>query len=134
MNLRRPKRAGAGENAAFSDLAFLLIIYFLVIAGFTVNRGFPLDLSSRDPVSPVPQDEVLRFRLDREGRLFLDGLERNRREAESIIAASVASRPGLVLVLDVDPLAPWQEVVSFVELARRLEVQSFSFAGGRASP
>ncbi|MDR1211038.1 MAG: biopolymer transporter ExbD [Spirochaetaceae bacterium] len=132
MKLRRPKKAGAGESAAFSDLAFLLMIYFLVIAGFTVNRGFPLDLMPKDPLRAILENEPLRFRLDREGRLFSGGLERNRAESESIIAA--ASGPGLVLVLDVDPLAPWQEVVSFVELARRLEVQSFSFAAWGALP
>ncbi|MDR1430338.1 MAG: biopolymer transporter ExbD [Spirochaetaceae bacterium] len=132
MKIRRPKRSGAGESAAFSDLAFLLIIYFLVIAGFTVNKGFLLGLQAKDQALPVRQDDMLRFRLDREGRLFLDGDVMDFREAGSIIAR--AASPGFVLVLEADPLVPWQEVVSFVELARNLEVETFSFATGEALP
>jgi biopolymer transport protein ExbD len=134
MTIPRRKRPGAGESAAFSDLAFLLIIYFIVIAGFNINKGFLLDLPAKDSSRLILKDELLRFRLDGEGRLFLDGLVTGFSEAEKTIRASVASYPNLALVLEVDPLAPWQSVVSFVELSRNLDVETFSFKMEEASP
>jgi biopolymer transport protein ExbD len=134
MNILRRKKAGAGESAAFSDLAFLLIIYFIVIAGFNINKGFLLDLPAKDSSRLILKDELLRFRLDGEGRLFSDGLVTEFSEAEKTIQAAVASYPNLALVLEVDPLSPWQSVVSFVELSRNLEVETFSFKMQEASP
>jgi biopolymer transport protein ExbD len=40
----------------------------------------------------------------------------------------VSQRPNLAVVLDIAPSAPWQNVVSFVELAQKLQVDSFSFS------
>jgi biopolymer transport protein ExbD len=134
MKIPRRKRIGAGESAAFSDLAFLLIIYFIVIAGFTINKGFLLDLPAKNSSRLILKDELLRFRLDGEGRLFSGGLATELGEAEETIRAAIAAYPNLALVLEVDPLAPWQSVVSFVELSRNLEVETFSFKMEEASP
>ncbi|MDR0390098.1 MAG: biopolymer transporter ExbD [Spirochaetaceae bacterium] len=134
MNIARRKRPGGGESAAFSDLAFLLIIYFIVIAGFNINKGFLLGLPAKDSSRLILKEELLRFSLDGEGRLFSGGLATDRGEAEKIIRTAVASYPNLALVLEVDPQAPWQNVVSFVELAQELAVETFSFTMLEASP
>jgi biopolymer transport protein ExbD len=134
MKIKGRKKTGAGESAAFSDLAFLLIIYFIVIAGFNINKGFLLDLPAKDSSRLILKDELLRFHLDGEGRLFIDGLVTELIEAEKTIRAAAASYPNLALVLEVDPRSPWQSVVSFVELSRNLDVETFSFKMEGASP
>ena len=128
MKLSRRRRGGAGESAAFSDLAFLLIIYFIVIAGFNINKGFLLNLPAKDSTRFILKDELLRFELDAAGKLFRDGVPFSYGEAERTIRAATASYPNLALVLEVDPASPWQELVSFVELAQKLEVETFSFS------
>ena len=127
MKIKRPKRGMFAESAASSDLAFLLIIYFLVIAGFNVNMGFLMNLPARDSVRTVLRDDLLRFEMDGEGKLFSQELELSLQEAEQRIRIAVAGNPNLAVVLLIDAQAPWQQVVSFVELAQRLQVDSFSF-------
>jgi biopolymer transport protein ExbD len=39
----------------------------------------------------------------------------------------VSTNPNLAVQVFVSPAAPWQSVVSFVEMARKLAVDSFSF-------
>jgi len=39
MKIKRQKNVFQ-DSSASSDIAFLLIIYFIVIAGFNVNKGF----------------------------------------------------------------------------------------------
>jgi biopolymer transport protein ExbD len=128
MKLLRRRRGGTGESAAFSDLAFLLIIYFIVIAGFNINKGFLLNLPAKDSTRFILKDELLRFELDDEGTLFREGLPVSSGEAERTIRAAVAAYPSLALVLEVNPASPWQALVSFVELAQKLEVETFSFS------
>ena len=38
----------AGSSGSLNDLSFLLIIFFIVIAGFNVNKGFLLNLPSKE--------------------------------------------------------------------------------------
>jgi biopolymer transport protein ExbD len=127
MKLNRRKRRGFEDTSASSDIAFLLIIYFIVIAGFNVNKGFLVNLPAKDSTRLIQKDDLLRFELDRSGALLFRGEALDHAGAEREIRSAVAARPNLAVILTVDGSAPWQQVVSFVELAQRLEVESFSF-------
>ena len=115
------------ETSASSDVAFLLIIYFLVITGFNINQGFLLNLPAKNTTRLVLKDELLRLEMDRNGTLFHEGTELTLAEAERDIRLAVAEHPNLAVVLSIDSEAPWQHVVYFVELAQKLKVDSFSF-------
>jgi biopolymer transport protein ExbD len=127
MTLRVGKKKGASENSALSDLAFLLIIYFIVIAGFNINKGFLMNLPVKDSVRLIQKDDLLRFELNDEGILFLNEEEINLQDAESKIRSAISLQPNLAVLLFADPKTAWQNVVNFVELAQKLEVESFSF-------
>ncbi|MDR0403856.1 MAG: biopolymer transporter ExbD [Treponema sp.] len=131
MNIRRPRRA-AIESSALSDMAFLLIIYFIVIAGFNLNRGFLLALPQKDSVRMVRKDELLRFRLDGEGTIVFEDAATDQSRAERRIQAAVAANPNLAVALVVAPGTPWQSVVTFVSLVQKAGVSSFSFSMERA--
>jgi biopolymer transport protein ExbD len=127
MKVRRKKRGQPDNSAALSDLAFLLIIYFIVIAGFNVNKGFLMDLPAKDSVRTLHKDDILRFELTESGALTLNGSSITKDETEARIASAAQTRENLAVLLTVSPKAPWWSVVSFVELAKRLKIKSFSF-------
>jgi biopolymer transport protein ExbD len=128
MTLKRRPRLSHGESSAQSDLAFLLIIYFIAIAGFNVNRGFLVNLPAKDSTRFLLQEDILRYELDQGGALSIRGQSATFAVAEQQIAQAIAARPNLALVLAIDPRCPWQEVVSFVEIAQKLKVEAFSFS------
>jgi biopolymer transport protein ExbD len=123
---RRPRRKDS-DSAAFSDLAFLLIIYFIVIAGFSVNKGFLMNLPAKDSTRLVLKDDILRYELDAAGSIRYDDAVIDRVTAGQDIRAGLAAHPNLSVVLTVDKDCPWQQLVSFVEMAQNLRVDSFSF-------
>jgi biopolymer transport protein ExbD len=128
MRLKRKNRFGIENSSALSDMAFLLIIYFMVIAGFNINHGFLIDLPRKDSVKMVLRDELLRFSLDKEGLIHFQDTVMDYPRAEAEIRAAVAAKPNLAVILSVSPEASWQKVVSFVELAQKLAVENFSFS------
>ncbi|MDR2344047.1 MAG: biopolymer transporter ExbD [Spirochaetaceae bacterium] len=127
MKIRRKKKRLFDNNSALSDLAFLLIIYFIVIAGFNINKGFLMDLPVKDSVRTLHKDDILRFELTDGGTLTFNGSFVTRNETEEKIASAARTRENLAVLLTVSPKAPWWSVVSFVELAKRLKIKSFSF-------
>jgi len=127
MTLNRRKKHSHEDTSALSDLAFLLIIYFIVIAGFNINKGFLLTLPAKDSTRMVLREELLRFELAPDGALVFQGEAVDAAFAEQAIGQGIAARPNLAVVLTIAPECPWQQVVAFVELAERLQVDSFSF-------
>jgi biopolymer transport protein ExbD len=127
MKLNRKRGGISQDSGASSDIAFLLIIYFIVIAGFNVNKGFLMNLPARDSTRLILKEDLLRFELDPGGSIVFGGSILDQASAEREIRAAVSLNPNIAVLLTVDGEAPWQKVVSFVELARKLEVDSFSF-------
>jgi biopolymer transport protein ExbD len=127
MKLPRKKRPGADGSSASSDIAFLLIIYFIVIAGFNVNKGFLMNLPAKDSSRLILKEDLLRFELDDAGSIIFQGNTVGRAEAEQAIRAGISGNPNIAVILTISPKAPWQQVVSFVESAQKLQIDSFSF-------
>ena len=128
MKLNRKKRIGFSDSSAASDIAFLLIIYFMVIAGFNVNKGFLMNLPAKDSTRLILREDLIRFHIDSAGLISyydeLIGLS----EAKNLIESAMTANPDIAVLLTIDPQARWQRVVSFVELAQDLNIDSFSFS------
>ncbi|MDR2149876.1 MAG: biopolymer transporter ExbD [Spirochaetaceae bacterium] len=131
MKLKRRRRHGIADSSASSDIAFLLIIYFLVIAGFTVNKGFLLGLPAKESTRIVKPQNVIRFRLDKDGTLWYKDAPLDFSGAEQELRGLFGEEPDqsdMVVSLSIASQAPWQSVVSFVELLQaKIGIQSFSF-------
>ena len=134
MRLKRRRRRGFADSSASSDIAFLLIIYFIVIAGFNINKGFLMNLPARDSTRFIQREDLLRFSMDNTGAIIHDGSALDINAAEQLIRSAQAVNPNIAVILNIDPLAQWQRVVSFVELAQDLRIDSFSFSMRKERP
>jgi biopolymer transport protein ExbD len=127
MKLTRKKKLGFLDTAASSDLAFLLIIYFIVIAGFNINTGFLMNLPAKNSTRMIHKDDLIRFNLDKDGLIIYNEELIGIPEARNLIASAQTANPEIAVMLTIDPQARWQRVVSFVEIAQDLRIESFSF-------
>ena len=127
MKLKRAHRLGFAESSAASDVAFLLIIYFIVIAGFNINKGFLMNLPAKDSTRLILRDDLMRFEIDQDGYIVYEDELVGIPEAENLIKSAQLQNPNIAVMLSVNPAAKWQRVVSFVELAQDLQIDSFSF-------
>jgi biopolymer transport protein ExbD len=134
MKINRRKRLSFAESSAASDIAFLLIIYFIVIAGFNINKGFLIHLPAKDSTRLILRDDLLRFELDSDDNIMHEGEVINVQEARKIIGAAQAINPNIAVILSINRDTRWQRVVFFVELAQDLKIESFSFAMKKESP
>jgi biopolymer transport protein ExbD len=128
MKIKRRVRRGFNDSSASSDVAFLLIIYFIVIAGFNVNKGFLMNLPAKDSTRLILRDDLLRFELDAAGEVVYQNQVRDMSFAAGAIRSAAEANPNTAVILTIDPLSPWQQVVSFVELAQNLKIDAFSFS------
>jgi biopolymer transport protein ExbD len=134
MKLKRRAKQGFADSSASSDIAFLLIIYFIVIAGFNVNKGFLMNLPAKDSTRLILRDDLLRFDMDSGGNIIYEDSAIAILQAENIIRSAQAANPNIAVIITIDPQAQWQRVVSFVELAQDLKIDSFSFSMQRNTP
>ncbi|MCL2271233.1 MAG: biopolymer transporter ExbD [Treponema sp.] len=134
MKIKRHKKYSFLETCAASDLAFLLIIYFLVIAGFNISKGFIINLPAKDSAKIVYSEDIIRFEMNQNGEINFNNGIVSISGAEAAIRSGRSSNPNITVVITIDSQAKWQNVVSFVELAQNLQIESFSFSMKKDSP
>jgi len=133
MKIKRQKNVFQ-DSSASSDIAFLLIIYFIVIAGFNVNKGFLMNLPAKDSSRLILKDDLLRFEMDTNGNVVYEGNVIETPGAKTLIQTAQRNNPDIAVIITIDGQAHWQNVVNFVELAQDMKIDSFSFSMKKENP
>ena len=123
----RHKVDDAGSSGSLNDLSFLLIIFFIVIAGFNVNKGFLLNLPSKEKPVVVNQNDIIKCSLRSDGSVFLDGKRIEVSELNGIITGKLKKWPNMTFLLTIDGEAPYQSVVNVIAEVKSLKIENFSF-------
>ncbi len=130
MNIKRKNKNifDVSESGSLSDLAFLLIIFFIVIAIFNINKGFLLGLPQKHSTKIVNVKDIIKITLSKDAELFYMGKVISIEELEKIINENLATNPNLTVLLKIDEEVKYQNVVNIVEVIRKLDVENFSFS------
>jgi biopolymer transport protein ExbD len=119
---------GIADSGTLSDLAFLLIIFFIVIAVFNVNEGFILGLPRVDSAKLVNAEEIIKVYLNENNELFYKEEKMTLEELEELVSENYYQKPDMTFLLKVSPDARYQDFVNVVDSIRKLEVENFSFS------
>ncbi len=116
-----------GDSGALNDLSFLLIIFFIVIAGFNINKGFLIDLPDNQKPRVVNTNDLLKCFVGSDGNLFIDGKSIDREALFLELRGKKSQYPNMTFLLVIHPETPWQHVVAIIHDTRRLDIENFSF-------
>ena len=117
----------SSSSGALNDLSFLLIIFFIVIAGFNVNKGFLLNLPVKDKPRIVKTDDLMKCRLTPDGAILVDNKRLTQDELRTAIAEKKAEWPNMTFLLLIDSETEYQRVVDIIYEIKQLKIENFSF-------
>lgn len=116
-----------GSSGSLQDLSFLLIIFFIVIAGFNVNKGFLMNMPEKAKPRIVQSNDLIKCVLNADGSILLDGKAVDTARFEKIVSEKKQAQPNMTFFLLIAPDAPYQNVINLIHEVRRLHVENFSF-------
>ncbi|MCG8568790.1 MAG: biopolymer transporter ExbD [Spirochaetes bacterium] len=128
IKVKRRKRIDVADSGALSDLAFLLIIFFIVIAVFNINKGFMLSLPQKNSSKIVNTSDIIKIFINNDGQIVYDDKIITHLELEDIVAQRLKIRPNMTFLLKIDPEAQYQNMVTVVDIVQKLDVDNFSFS------
>lgn len=128
IKISRRKGIDISDSGSLSDLAFLLIVFFIVIAMFNINKGFILSLPQKNSTKILNVKDILRITLNEKGEIFLKENVVPIEEVEHEIKDILTLNPNLTVLLRIHPEVNYQRVVNVVESVRKLNVENFSFS------
>jgi biopolymer transport protein ExbD len=137
----RPRRARRGVHIDMTpmvDVAFLLVIFFMVTAVFRKPKLLDLDMPTPDRAATLEQASALSVKVREDGRTFWQlGNEPMAEVPEAaalhtVLSDRATADPNLVVLVKVDAKAPYRKMVDVldeVELAKISRVTALSLEG-----
>ena len=109
------KRRDLGQP---SDIAFLLIIFFLLLAG--INTTQSIALQTRAAIAPQPDSIVVQALLTQQGTVVLEN------ETHTPLSFAQKLTSGTTLHLSVEEETSWQQVVDLLSLTGQQRLAGIS--------
>ena len=135
--LRRPKRRIAIriDMTPMVDVAFLLLIFFMVTTVFRQPQAMEVNLPPKDVKVEVPQSRVLVLRVSPRGEIFWGmAMDTNPpekvalREVGKLLRSHLASEPDLITIIKVHREAKYHFMVDLMDELSLSSIERFSLA------
>jgi biopolymer transport protein ExbD len=109
-------------TASMADIAFLLLIFFLVTTVFEEEKGLPIVLPEEQAETvEVSQKNIIHFLVQPDGSVIV---RRGESQAEQVVAFSeiegimrqeIASNPNIIAAVKTDPDAPYRHMINVLD-------------------
>ena len=132
LRFHRDRAAAGVPTSSLADIAFLLLIFFLVTTVFDEEKGLPLVLPEADNPVPVSPDNLLRLTVRADGLVEVRRGASTRAqtiaasEVEALWRGEVAGNADLIAALFTEPDAPYHRMVDVLDALRQAGAERIS--------
>lgn len=120
-------------TSSIADIAFLLLIFFMVATVFKVYQGLPLTLPSAEKTERIEtRRHVAHIWVTADGRISVDDMLVEMPDIKGIMSRKRVENPRIIVSLKTDRKAPYGLVSDIVEELRKAEALRVNFATTRA--
>ncbi|HEX9638858.1 MAG TPA: biopolymer transporter ExbD [Acidobacteriota bacterium] len=121
MKYARRARDPNIPTASMADIAFLLIVYFMLTTVFAATRGLEFGLPEpEDEQKPVKFEEAIYIKVE-PGGLLVDGRGRDLGGLSSYITAKMAQNPSKPVIVHGNAATPYRSVMDVLDELRQIE-------------
>ncbi len=120
MKLKQKRASDEIPTSSMADIAFLLIIYFMVTATFAATRGLDFALPKDDDTPPLieKEDSVL-IEIQATGQLVVDRKPMELGDILEYLEPKLQRNPKKPVIIKPNPEAPYGQMVAVFDVLRQ---------------
>lgn len=109
-------------TSSMADIAFLLIIYFMVTTTFTATRGVDFGLPEEEDTPPeIEREESVHIKVQPGGALLVDDKPMQLDEVLEYLKPKLERNPTKPVIIQTDPQAAYGNMVNVLDELRQGE-------------
>jgi biopolymer transport protein ExbD len=112
---------------SMSDVAFLLLIFIMLVALINYRREVKIEYPEAQTAQRTSAEKNLEIWIDKTGDVYLDGLASNLNEVEETVSQLYRSAPDTRLHIIADKNTPYEKINSVLEILQILQYRVVSF-------
>jgi biopolymer transport protein ExbD len=127
MKLRRERKKFVVPLNSMSDVAFLLLIFIMLVALINYRREVKIEYPEAETAKRTSAEKNMEIWIDRSGAVYLDGLPCTLRAVEDAVGNLYRNAPDTRLHIIADRDTPFSNVHKVLEILQLLQYRVVSF-------
>ena len=127
MKLARQENVSEIPTSSMADIAFLLIIFFMVTAVFSATKGLEFKLPQDDKNKEIEQEEAVFIKVNTDSSVLVDCRPMELDEILPYLEVRLLRNPEKPVILYTDPYAPYQAMISVYDVLGSPKVDTHGY-------
>lgn len=126
--MKKRIRAGEIPTASMADIAFLLLIFFLVTTTIDMDKGLGLVLPPKGEEKEIPKRNISNILINARGNILLDKEPIQMRDIRQVVLEKMAVNDKLIFSVKTHPKARYQAYVNVLDQLKMANATRISIA------
>jgi len=126
--MKKRVRAGEIPTASMADIAFLLLIFFLVTTTIDMDKGLGLVLPPKGEEKEIPKRNISNILINARGDILLDKEPIQMRDIRQVVLEKMAVNDKLIFSVKTHPKARYQAYINVLDQLKMANATRISIA------
>jgi biopolymer transport protein ExbD len=125
---KRKKSTAEIPTSSLADMAFLLLIFFIVITTVGTDKGIDLVLPPEGDVKEIPKTNIMNILLNDNGDILIDEEPRFMNQVKDIVKNRIIKNDKVIVSVKTTRRTPYKVFVSVLDQLKQAEAKKISIA------
>ena len=116
------------NSSSMADIAFLLLVFFLVTTTISMDKGISLVLPSEGNELEVNRKNIVNILMNESGKVLIDDKPTKVRDIRRLIESKIASNPSLIISVQTHPRTKYQDYLNILDQLKEAKATKISIA------
>jgi len=126
--IKKKQRKVEIPQASMADIAFLLLLFFLVTSTINIDKGIGLVLPPKGETKEVPKKNITNVLVSAEGTVMIDENIIEIPRINSIIRTKMMENPNLIVSVKTDINTSYRDYIKVLDQLKQADAKRISIA------
>ncbi|MCD5383320.1 biopolymer transporter ExbD [candidate division WOR-3 bacterium] len=128
FNIKRKIPKAAIPTASMADIAFLLIVFFMLTTVFALEKGLQIVLPEKGEVVKLKEENIAMVYVNAKGQVRIDGRDVSIEDISSKAKAMLAENDKLVFSIRADRRCRYEIIIEVFDQLKMADARRVAFA------
>ena len=116
------------NSSSMADIAFLLLVFFLVTTTISMDKGISLVLPSEGNELEVNRKNIVNILMNESGKVLLDDKPTKVNDIKGMVEKKLSGNPNLIFSVQTHPRTKYQDYLKVLDQLKEAKATKISLA------
>ena len=128
MILKRKRKVDEVNSSSMADIAFLLLVFFLVTTTISMDKGINIILPADGSEKEVDKNNLVNIAMNDQGKILVDDSPKLLREIKLLAEKRIAANSKIIFSVSTHERTKYQDYVNLLDELKKAKATRISIA------